>query len=88
MLKRSSIPAPGTPKLPADCVLVPGNGLSCVLRHCAGKNFTCSHTRVVPVRWRSAVGGAKTPEKVAGDAGQDVGPLAGWGEGAASGRPP
>lgn len=41
MLKCPPIRIPGTPRLPADCVLVLGNGLSCVLRHGAGKNFPC-----------------------------------------------
>ncbi|KAI5947579.1 Guanine nucleotide-binding protein G(s) subunit alpha isoforms XLas [Manis javanica] len=39
VLKCPPVPIPGTPKLPADCVLVLGNGLSRVLRHGAGKNF-------------------------------------------------
>lgn len=70
-------PVPGTPRLPADCVLVPGNGLSCVLRLGAGKNFPCLHTLVVPVRWRSAAGGAKNAEeKVEGRLGERVGSLA------------
>lgn len=60
-MTRSSVP-PGTPKLPADCVLVLGNGLSCVVRHGAGKNFPCSHTPVVPASWHSAAGGAERVE--------------------------
>lgn len=40
MLKCPPVPTPGTPKLPADCVLVLGNGLSCVVRHGAGKKLS------------------------------------------------
>lgn len=77
MLKCPPVPIPGTPRLPADCVPVLGNGLSYVLRHGAGRNFPCLHTLVVPVRWRSAAGGAQNAEeKVVGHLGECVGPLA------------
>lgn len=59
VLKCPPVPTPGTPKSPADCVHVRGQGLSCVVRHGAGRNFPRSHTLVVPVSWRSAAGGAR-----------------------------
>lgn len=77
-LKCPSVPIPGTPELPADCVPGPGNGLSCVVRHGAGKNFPCSHTLVVPASWRAAAGGADRPREGGGDPlGHLLGPLAG-----------
>lgn len=79
MLERPPVPIPGTPKLPADCVPVPGNGLSCVVRHGAGKNFPCSHTLVVPVSGRlrrARICG----DKAAGPLGSSGG-ATGWGEG-------
>lgn len=79
MLKCPPVPIPGTPKLPADCVLVLGNGLACVVRHGAGKNFPCSHTLVVPVSWRSAAGGVKNAEKRWWDIGV-ICWATGWGE--------
>ena len=79
---------PGTPKLPADCVLVPGSWLSCAVRHGAGKNFPCSHTLAVPGSRRSAAGCAETAETRWWDIlGNVLGPWLG-GEGAASRRPP
>lgn len=87
VLKCPPVPTPGTPKSPADCVHVRGQGLSCVVRHGAGRNFPRSHTLVVPVSWRSAAGARVCGEKAAGPLGSSVGGL--WLEGgAASLRPP
>lgn len=53
MLQCPQFPSPA-PQLPADCVLVAGNGLSCVVRHGEAK-LSCPHT-----------GGAREPALRAG----------------------
>lgn len=66
---------PWHPQITRRLCTCTGNGLSCVVRHGAGKNFPRPHSLVVPVSWRSAAGGTENAEKAVGHLGNVLGTL-------------